>query len=72
MDRWYKRSHLLHPLTALTSHKIKFKWTDVEQKSFDDINHVVSQETLLAYTDLNNFFDIHTDAINYQLRAVII
>ena len=23
-DMWYKRSHLIHPLTALTSHKVKF------------------------------------------------
>ena len=32
MDVWDKRSYLLHPLTVLTSNKVKFKWTDVEQK----------------------------------------
>ena len=29
-DMWAKRSHLLHPLTTLTSHKVKFKCTDLE------------------------------------------
>ena len=43
---WSKRSHILHPLTALTSHNVKFKWNDVEQKEFDAIKRAVSQETL--------------------------
>ena len=51
---------------------MKFKWTDVEQKSFDDIKCTVSHDTLLLYLDFNKRFDIHTDAINYQLGAVII
>ena len=67
-----KRSHLLHPLTALTSNKVKFKWTEVEQKVFDDIKRVVSQDTLLAYPYFNTRFDIHTDASDYHLGAVII
>ena len=68
---WAKRSHLLHPLTALMSHKVRFKWTDLEQKSFDDIKRAVSQDTLLAYPDYNRQFDIHTDARDYYLGAVI-
>ena len=46
---WAKLSHLLHPLTALTSHKVRFKWTDVEQTEFDDIKCSVSQDTVLVY-----------------------
>ena len=34
-NMWEKRSHLLQPLTALTSNKIKFKWTVFKQKAFD-------------------------------------
>ena len=71
-DMWVKRSHLLHPFTALMSHKVKFKWTDVEQKAFDDIKHAVSQDILLTYPDFNEQFHIHTDNSNYQLGAVII
>ena len=69
---WAIRSHLLHPLTALTLPKVKFKWTDVEHKAFDEINRIVSHDTLLAYPDFNKRFDIHTDASDHQLGAVII
>ena len=68
---WSRRSHLLHTLTELIPHKVKFKWTDMEQKAFDDINNTVAHDTLLVYPDLNKHFDIHMRAINYQLGAVI-
>ena len=41
-DMWAKRSHLLHHLTALTPNKVKFKWTDVEQKAFGKIKYIVA------------------------------
>ena len=63
-DMWAKRSHLLHPITALTSNKVKFKWTDLEQKVFEDIKPAISQDTLLAYPDFNQRFGIHSDAID--------
>ena len=69
---WGKGSHLQQPLTELTSHKVKFKSTDLEQKAFDYIKRAVSQDILLAYPDFNRRFDIHTDVSNYQLGAVII
>ena len=68
---WAIRSHLLHPLTELTLTKVKFKWTDVEHKAFDEINYTVSHNTLLAYPDFNKRFDIHTGASDHQLGAVI-
>ena len=70
-DMWAKRTHLLHPLTALTSHKVRFKCTDLEQKLFDYIKRAVSQDILLVYPYFNERFDIHTDAINYELGAAI-
>ena len=54
------------------SNKVKFKCTDMEQKSFDDIKRAVAYDNLLAYTDLNKTFDIRMDASNYQLETVII
>ena len=69
---WSKRSHLLHPLTALTSYQVKLKWNDMEQKALDDIKRFVSQDTLLAYLDFNKLFDIHTDVRDYHIGAVII
>ena len=71
-EMWSKQSHLLHPLTELTSNKVKFKCTDAEKKSFDDIKLAVACDTLLAYPYFNKCYDIHTDARNYQTGAVII
>ena len=71
-DMWSKWSHLLYTLTILTSNRANFKWTDVEQKAFDDIKRAIAHYTLLAYLHLNERFDIHTDANNYQLGVVII
>ena len=63
-SRW---SYLLQPLTALTSNKETFKWKDVEQKVFDDTKHIVACDTLLAYLYFNKQFDIHMDAIFFQI-----
>ena len=52
-DMWEKWSHLLQPLNALTSKKVKFKWTPVEQNAFDEIKGIVTHDALLIYTDLN-------------------
>ena len=41
-DMWSKWPQLLHPLTKLTSNQVKFRWTDVEQKVFDEIKPIVS------------------------------
>ena len=68
---WARWSHLLHPLMARTSSKVKFKWTDVEQKAFDEIKRTVSHNTLLSYIYFNKSFNLHTDASDHQLGAVI-
>ena len=71
MDMWSKWSHLIQTLTALTSHKVKFKWTDLEQKVFDEIKRAVYQDNLLEYTYFNRSFDIHSDASDQQLGSAI-
>ena len=48
MDMWDIQSRLLKSLTTLTSEKLAFRWTDVEQNSFDDIKCIMSCDTLLA------------------------
>ena len=70
-DMWIRRSHILAPLNALNRKGVKWRWTEVEQKAFDDIKRVMSKETLLHYPDFNKPFEIHTDASHYQLGAVI-
>ena len=68
---YIRRSHILAPLARLTSKTVKWVWTDIEQKAFDTIKQVISQEVLLTYPDFNKKFTIHTDASNLQLGAVI-
>ena len=70
-DMWIRRSELMTPLTRLTSKIATWNWTEVEQKAFNDIKTVISQETLLTYPDFDNIFDVHTDASEKQLGAVL-
>jgi transposase InsO family protein len=70
-DMWSQRAAMLAPLSALTSKKVPFKWTDEHQKSFDAIKRVIGREVLLAYPDFNAPFIIHTDASKTQIGAVI-
>ena len=68
---WKRRSALLAPLTALTSDKTPWKWEEKHQKAFDSVKKIISRETLLSYPNFNEPFDIHTDASDLQLGAVI-
>ena len=61
MDMWAKRSHLLQTFTDLTSKKLKFKWTSVDQNVFDEIKLIVTRGALLIYPYLNEQLDIHTN-----------
>ena len=51
---------------------VAFKQTDLEKNPFDDIKSVVARDTILSYQYFNKQFNIHTDARNFQLCAVII
>ena len=68
---WPRRSHTLAPLTKLTSIKINFKWTQVEQDAFGEIKRIVDRDNLLTHPIFNETFKIHTDASAFQLGTVI-
>ena len=70
-DMTIRRSEILTPLTKLTSKKKDFKWGPTEQDAFDTIKLAISKETLLTYPNFSKEFEIHTDASQYQLGAVI-
>ena len=69
-DMWVRRSHVLSPLTELTSKDAKFVWTDKHRKAFNTMKQILSKETLLAYPNFDLPFDIHTDDSQTQLSAV--
>jgi len=70
-DMWPHRSHVLAPLSALTSIKVKWLWTEEHQNAFMQMKTLIAKETLLAYPNFNKKFEIHTDASKVQLGACI-
>ena len=50
----------------------KFKWDKAEQEALKEIKRNVAFDILLACTDFNKEFKIHTNARDFQLKAVII
>ena len=66
-----RRSDTSAPLTKLTSTKVPFKWTSVEEEAFHKLKMAISKETMLNYPDFTKEFEIHTDASDKQLGAVI-
>ena len=68
---WDIHSHLLHPLTTITSPKVKFKCSHMEQRAFDYIMRAVPRH-ITSVSRFNKIFDIHMDASDHQLGSVII
>ena len=74
-DMWKRRSHMITPLTELTSIKSKSKfveiWSERHTHAFNVIKEALARDVLLAYPDFSKPFHIHTDASDYQLGSVI-
>jgi RNase H-like domain found in reverse transcriptase len=68
---WIRRSNILAPLATLTSKGVPWKWSEEHQCSFDLMKWIVSQETLLAYSDFSKPFDVYTNGSHSQLGAAI-
>ena len=64
-DMWSIRSYTLAPLTNITSSKVKFKWTKIEQDAFKEIKWILACNTLLDYPDFNKEFKIHSNASDF-------
>ena len=70
-DLYPRRSHILAPLSSMTSTKVRWKWTEEHQQAFEEKKKVIAKETLLAFPDFTKPFEIHTDASKIQLGACI-
>ena len=46
------------------------KWTDVEQKAFENIKIIVAHSNLFAYPYFNENLDIHMDTRKSQIKVV--
>jgi hypothetical protein len=69
-DMWPQRSHILDPLTSLTSSPT-FIWEEAQQQAFDRMKALMATDALLAYPDHNKPFCIYTDASDVQLGSYI-
>ena len=49
----------------------KFKTMQVKKSAFNKIKRIVERDTLITYPVLNETFKMHTNAIAFQLVAVI-
>lgn len=73
-DMWKRRSHILSPLIDSASGKkgkAKIEWTKEMDEAFIQIKQMISDEVFLTYPDWSIPFDVHTDASDKQLGAVV-
>jgi len=67
-----RRSHILAPLTNLTTPKIPFQWSKTCRNAFKNLQLALAKSTLLAYPNPRLPFIIESDASNYQLESIVI
>ena len=70
-DMWRRRSHVLAPLTSLTSKNVPWRWGADERKAFAETKKIISKEAVLAFPNFSKEFIIYTDASKCQLGGVI-
>ena len=67
-----KKSCTLAPFLDLVGvGKKGLKWTEVQQKVFEDIQMITAKETILKYLNFNEIFEIRTIGSDMQLGTVI-
>lgn len=64
-------SRLSLPLTTLTKKNSTFQWDLKAQESFDNLKQELSSDTVLLHPDPTKPFDLHTDASDYAIGAVL-
>jgi hypothetical protein len=73
-DMWPSHAHILKPLTDQSGLKKRapIKLADGAQQAFNKMHLLMAANVLAAYPDHNKWFDMYTDASDFQLGACII
>jgi hypothetical protein len=73
--RWFVLgfSHIAWALNQVTKGggRAKFAWGKAQQQAFDDLKHRLCSTPVLALPDLQQQFDIETDASDYAVGIVL-
>jgi hypothetical protein len=66
-------SHITWPLSQVTKGgaKEKFFWSESQQKAFGELKHRLCSAPVLTLSDLQQPFEIETDASDYAIGAVL-
>ena len=64
-------AQLAAPLHELTKPSIKFKWTELENHSFNELKSRLCNPPILAFPDPSKEFIVTTDASTYGLGAIL-
>ena len=65
-----RSSHLVTPLTELTKKTSKsFKWQTKHQEAFNNLQHELTRQVILAFPDFTKTFEIYTDAFKISDRS---
>ena len=66
-----KSSIIAGPSHDLTKNKVKFQWTTKENEAFNELKKRLMSGPLLVLLDLKNTFEVHCDALDDSLGAVL-
>ena len=64
-------SELATPLTDLTRKNVKFKWTDLVDRSFNALKDALCNAPVLIYPDFTKSFNLHTDASGTAIGSAL-
>jgi hypothetical protein len=72
-DMWPSHAYILKPLADQSGLKKRapMKWTDDMQQALDKMRLLMAANALAAYPNHNKWFDVYTDASDFQLGACI-
>jgi hypothetical protein len=67
----HRFSHIAAPLSDLTRRDREFKWTDVEQRAFDELKSAMVNGPVLIVPDPKLPFTLATDASGYAVGGAL-
>ena len=62
----------MSPLSTLLVNNHLWQWTDIENKSFEDIKIIFYKETILSFIKFDVPFDLHMDTSDDQIMGVLL